>query len=66
MNLCYQIPSQVLNQGFYERLKEKFEQNYATGCVDVVQATVVPKKTARCIFVQKGKHNTSIELVQNR
>ena len=59
MNLCYQLPDKFVQPQFYEKLKQKFEQQCKIGGADITQTLVVPKKSARCIFVKKGMENVN-------
>ena len=54
MNICYEIPSRLRHQSFYEQLKTKVETNYADKHFEVSQHLIVPKKSGRCMFVQRG------------
>ena len=54
MNICYQLPVQVLNQQFYETLNKKVDQLCKSGHRDVLQTIIVPKKSGRCILLERG------------
>ena len=54
MNICYKIPTHLRDQSLYEQLKTKAETNYADKYFEVSQHLIVPKKSGRCIFVQRG------------
>ena len=57
MNLCYKLPDKYAEHQIYDSIKQKFEQRSNIGDADVTQTLVVPKKSARCIFAQKGMIN---------
>ena len=54
MNICYELPKDISNLPFYERIKENVDRQYQNGLNTTIQTTVVPSKSARCIFVGKG------------
>ena len=54
MNICYKLPVSLYDTQFYEKLKEKVEQKYKGGCCDFIQRVTVPKKSGRCILVERG------------
>ena len=57
MNLCYHLPDQFVETYLYEKIKQKFEQQCKIKGADIKQTLIVPKKSARCIFVKKGMNN---------
>ena len=54
MNICYQLPDYVSNLPQYKKLKANIDTVIKKGHHGMPQTTIVPKKTARCIFVEKG------------
>ena len=63
MNICYQLPVHLYDFQFYEKLKEKVEGNYKRECcgvLDCCHKMIVPKKSGRCILVERG---TSIAIM---
>ena len=59
MNICYKIPTHLRDQSLYEQLKAKAETNYAD---KLSENLIVPKKSGRCIFVQRGTKTVDIKL----
>ena len=55
MNQCYTLPEELTNHQWYEDLTKSIERKFAERRVVSTLTTVVPKKAAKCIFVQKGK-----------
>ena len=53
MNQCYTLPEKLTNHEWYEDLRKNIERKFEERIVS--NTTIVPKKTARCIFVEKGK-----------
>ena len=53
MNQCYTLPEELTNHEWYEDLRKIIERKFEERIVSFT--TIVPKKTARCIFVEKGK-----------
>ena len=53
MNQCYTLPEKLTNHEWYEDLRKNIERKFEERIVSIT--TIVPKKTARCIFVEKGK-----------
>ena len=54
MNICYELQKDISNLPFYERIKENVDRQYQNSLNTTIQTTVVPSKSARCIFVVKG------------
>ena len=54
MNICYELQKDISNLPFYERIKENVDRQYQNSLNTTIQTTVVPSKSARCIFVGKG------------
>ena len=54
MNICYELPKDISNLPFYQRVKERVDRQCQNGLNTTIQTTVVPSKSARCIFVGKG------------
>ena len=59
MNICYKIPTHLRDQSLYEQLKAKAETNYAD---KISEHLIVPKKSGRCIFVQRGTNSVKMRL----
>ena len=54
MNICYNIPADLRDEGFYEKLRSKLQLSYKDESVDEQSTSIVPKKSGRCIFVEQG------------
>ena len=54
MNQCYKLPDKITNKKWYERLSKSIENKLEEDKVSCSLTTIVPKKLARCIFVEKG------------
>ena len=63
MNICYNIPAHLRNEGFYEKLRAKLQQSYKDESFEVHSNLIVPKKSGRCIFVERG--NITVEYTLN-
>ena len=53
MNQCYTLPEELTNHERYKDLRKNIERKFEERIISIT--TIVPKKTARCIFVEKGK-----------
>ena len=54
MNQCYTLPGILTNQKWYEGLRARIEKEFKEEKIDFTLTAIVPKKLARCIFVEKG------------
>ena len=54
MNQCYKLPDKITNKKWYERLSKSIENKFEDDKVSCTLTAIVPKKLARCIFVEKG------------
>ena len=57
MNQCYTLPENITNHKKYEELRKTVETKFENHANSSILTVIVPKKVARCIFVEKGRKN---------
>ena len=57
MNQCYTLPENVTSHKKYEELRKTVETKFKDHANPSILTVIVPKKLARCIFVEKGRMN---------
>ena len=57
MNQCYTLPETITNHKKYEELRNSIEAKFEDPAIASTLTVIVPKKSARCIFVEKGRIN---------
>ena len=57
MNQCYALPENITNHKKYEELRNRIETLFEEHANTSILTVIVPKKLARCIFVEKGRMN---------
>ena len=55
MNQCYTLPENITNHKKYEELRNRIETKFEDHANTSILTVIVPKKVARCMFVEKGK-----------
>ena len=63
MNQCYTLPENITNYKKYEELRNSIETKLEDHANSSILTIIVPKKSARCIFLEKGRINPLVNEV---